>query len=125
NSRNVGVMMAQAEIVAFTDSDCRVSPDWLARGLDAFHMGEDVAFVSGQTFAKPEQPLTFFSIGNPLCGENPTYPTANIFYRKQTFLDVGGFDLTVDFGQHGLWPFECCDTELAWRMKEKGYKCVY
>jgi glycosyltransferase involved in cell wall biosynthesis len=125
NSRNIGVTMARAPIIAFTDSDCRVAPDWLARGLDAFRKGENVAFVSGQTFAKPDQPLTFFSIGNPLQGENPTYPTANIFYDKKKFQEVGSFDLTVDFGQHGLWPFECCDTELAWRMKEKGYNCVY
>lgn len=125
NSRNTGVNIARADIIAFTDSDCRVGPEWLARGLNAFKDGEDVAFVSGQTFPKPDQPLTFFTIGNPLRGENPTYPTANIFYRKKTFLEVGGFDLTVDFGQHGLWPFECCDTELAWRMKERGYRCVY
>ncbi len=89
NSRNTGVQMARGEIIAFTDSDCRVSPSWLERGLEGFKRGDDVAFVSGQTFPKPEQPLTFFSIGNPLQGENPTYPTANIFYRKKTFLDGG------------------------------------
>src|SRR5262249_16035527 len=26
---------------------------------------------------------------------------------------------------HGLWPLECCDTELAWRMKGRGYTTVY
>jgi glycosyltransferase involved in cell wall biosynthesis len=125
NSRNAGVSMAQAKIIAFTDSDCRVSPDWLARGLAAFKNGENLAFVTGQTFPKPDQPVTFFSIGNPLRGENPTYPTANIFYDKKAFLDSGGFDLTVDFGHTGLWPLECCDTEMAWRLKEKGCNYAY
>jgi glycosyltransferase involved in cell wall biosynthesis len=125
NSRNVGASLAQGEIIAFTDSDCRVAPDWLERGVQVFKSGNDVAFVSGQTFPKPDQPLTFFSIGNPLRGENPTYPTANMFYRKRSFVEAGGFDLSVDFGDLGKWPLECCDTEMAWRMKSQGLVGVY
>src|SRR3989442_13976388 len=31
NGRNLGIHLSMNEIVAFTDDDCRVSPDWLQR----------------------------------------------------------------------------------------------
>jgi len=67
---------------------------------------------------KPEQPTRFFSIGTPLPGENPTYPTANIFYRRSAFRELGGFDDSVWIGNLVM---EFSDTDLAWRAIERDY----
>ncbi|MGH9666091.1 MAG: glycosyltransferase, partial [Bryobacteraceae bacterium] len=58
HSRNAAARMAQGEILAFTDSDCRVTPEWLERGLKPF-ANPEVAFVSGVVLDKPEQPVRF------------------------------------------------------------------
>src|SRR5262245_6176326 len=31
NSRNIGIEVSTSEVIAFTDDDCRVRPDWVAR----------------------------------------------------------------------------------------------
>src|SRR3981081_4718995 len=44
-ARNRGVRAASAPVLAFTDSDCFPTPDWLARGLDAI---ADADLVQGR-----------------------------------------------------------------------------
>ena len=125
-ARNVGVGLARAPIIAFTDSDCRVHPEWLARALAAFDSDENVALVSGTVLDKPEQAVKFFTIKNGACpGENYTYPTCNAFYRKDAFLKLGGFDESAWLCDLAKSPIEWADTDLAWRVKEAGYKNFY
>ena len=79
---NLSVQLCRAPIVAATDSDCRVSRDWLEKGLAAFNSDPQVAFVSGRILDKPEQPVSFFSIRNGAPpGENACYPAGNCFYQ--------------------------------------------
>lgn len=126
-SRNTGARLARGGILAFTDSDCRVSPDWLERSLSGFAAlnGADptrVGFVSGPVRDKPEQPITFFSLPTfDNNGENVTYPACNILYRKEAFWAAGGFDESAWPGDVGDKSFGDSDTELAWKVKRLGY----
>src|SRR5205823_722134 len=43
SSRNVGIASSRGPILAFTDDDCRVSPDWLAKIGAIFAADPDVA----------------------------------------------------------------------------------
>ena len=123
-SRNIGVRLARGEVIAFIDDDCRVDAEWLARGLAAF--GPGVALVSGVTLDKPEQPVRFFSRSNASgLGENPTYPACNVFYRRDTYLEMGGMDETLYFRGLDRTFRECADSDLAWRVKKKGYASVF
>lgn len=125
-SRNTGAAMARGGILAFTDSDCRVSPQWLEKGVAPFSDPE-VALVSGSIFDKPGQEITFFSVGgDSLRGENPVYPTANVFYRREAFFALNCFDESLfftNFKDVGL--FECGDADLAWRIHESKFKNVF
>ena len=125
-ARNLGVKLAEAEIVAFTDSDCRAHPEWLERGLQVLTESDGSAFVAGAVLDKPDQAVSFFTIRNgAVPGENYTYPTCNVFYRKSVFLEMGGFDESVWLCDIANSPIECADTDLAWRIKEAGYETAY
>lgn len=125
-SRNEGVKLASGRIIAFTDSDCRVTPGWLELGLSAFEADPDIAFVTGPILNKPDQRVTFFSVGgNALPDENPIYPLANAFYRKDVFWEVGGFDESVWLVAINTTPVEYSDIDLAYRVFARGYRNKY
>jgi GT2 family glycosyltransferase len=125
-ARNEGVGLASGRIIAFTDSDCRVTPGWLELGLSAFEADPDIAFVTGPIINKPDQRVTFFSVGgNPLPNENPIYPLANALYRKDVFWEVGGFDESVWLVAINTTPVEYSDIDLAYRVFARGHRNKY
>lgn len=125
NSRNKGAELARGELIAFTDSDCRPALNWLELGVAAFDRRE-VGLATGSVLYKPEQKVTFFSraVGETRT-EHPSYPTANAWYRRSVFLELGGFDIDLCFVDFLHRPVECADTDLAWRVKEAGHSNVF
>ena len=119
-ARNLGVGAARGRIIAFTDSDCRPSPGWLAAGIAPFD-DPQLGLVSGPVLPKPEQQIrpttkvTFITRE-----EHPTFPTANLFVRRYTFLALGGFDTSLSFQDPFDRATECADTDLAWRIIKTG-----
>ena len=124
-ARNHGASLASGRVLAFTDSDCRADRNWLRAGISA--LTAQVAFVAGQVLHKPEQTVRFFSaVCHPTTRENQTYPTANIMYNRQLFLEMGGFDERLCFRTFfDGKPVECADTDLAWRIREAGGKSTF
>jgi GT2 family glycosyltransferase len=53
-SRNVGVGLVRAPVVAFTDDDCRVPADWLTSIAAAFTGDSDLALLFGAVLLRPE-----------------------------------------------------------------------
>lgn len=124
SSRNMGVRLARAPIIAFTDSDCAADPEWLARGLPAFR--DNIALVTGSVLDKPGQVVRFFTRTNSgVQSEHPTYPTCNAMYRRDVFLEMGGFDENLCFADLFNRVTECADTDLAWRIKKNGYASAF
>jgi glycosyltransferase involved in cell wall biosynthesis len=96
-ARNDGVALARADLVATTDADCRIPPDWLERIVADFR-DPDVVAVCG-----PDGPvdgglkarcLYFFVRGfiraAALAGLYGTGGT-NSAFRKNAFLAIGGY----------------------------------
>ncbi|HEY3442732.1 MAG TPA: glycosyltransferase [Paludibaculum sp.] len=125
-ARNIAVRSTKAPILAFTDSDCRTTPEWLEAGVRALDENPEAGFVSGPVRNKPGQPVKFFSIGAVGAGgEDPIYPTCNVMYRADAFWYAGAFDEQAYLGNSGGVPVECADADLAWRTKEAGYQNVF
>ncbi len=124
SSRNRGAELAAGEFVAFTDSDCLPEPGWLSSGVGAFTAG--TGLVCGPILPIPvgrDAPFFVHQI-NAVDREEGLYPTANIFYRRDVFLRLGGFDersRTYAWGQ----PIGGDDTEMAWRVKRAGYASAF
>jgi len=54
NARNLGLQLSTAPIVAFTDDDCRVAPDWLARIRTIFEGDPSAGMVFGRVTVPQE-----------------------------------------------------------------------
>ncbi len=116
-SRNLGAHHAHAAFLAFLDSDCAASPQWLRCGLAAFDDG--VGIVQGRTVPQTGTPHHFFNRTLEVRQESFLYETANIFYRRQAFVEGGGFP--PDLAGALELPFGGEDVALAWTVKRAGW----
>jgi len=121
-ARRTGVRTARGEVLAFTDSDCRPRPGWLAAVAAAMADGAEV--VHGPTVpARPPKPME----RSMASGQEGLYPTCNIAYRRTVFDKLGGFDgraagllgFRHETRARGLGFGE--DTLLAWRARRAGH----
>lgn len=113
--RNAGVRATVGEIIAFTDDDCRVAPDWLRHGCRALADGS-LAGVQGQTkVPAAEGDGAFHHVTRQLAV--PNYQTCNILYRREALLGAGGFDERFSFIHE--------DADLAFTVLEQGGEIGY
>lgn len=125
-ARRTGVAASQGEILAFIDSDCQASPKWIDCGVAALDDGADL--VNGPT--RPQR-LPKWGERSVWSAKEGLYPTCNMFYRREAYDSVGGFDDGVvrglgfrfDRRAKGLGLGE--DTILAWRLIRSGARHTF
>ena len=117
-ARNTGWRACDTDVVVFTDDDCVPVPTWLAALLAPLDAGEaDV--VQGRTLPRPDQADRDGPWARTLRveAEQGYYQTANIAYRRACLEAVDGFDdRLARVGE---------DTDLAWRVREAGYRTTF
>lgn len=126
-ARNLGVRHARGSLLAFTDDDCRVFPDWLTQWARGFAGGPWHA-LGGQTLnanplslgARSHHYLTRFLCEYVRFPNNDLYlvVTNNAAFRRETFESLGGFDESFAFASE--------DRELSHRLAASGrYRAGY
>jgi cellulose synthase/poly-beta-1,6-N-acetylglucosamine synthase-like glycosyltransferase len=124
-ARNKGVKHSISRLLAFTDSDCVPHPQWLKEGINGFKDAKIGAVAGEITSAKPtslvESYLQYSEFLSPkICMNHPFLSfiqTANAFYRREVFDEIGYFDETMISGG---------DADFAWRMQIKtSFKITY
>jgi glycosyltransferase involved in cell wall biosynthesis len=129
-ARNTGVDVARGEVVAFLDDDAAADPNWL-EALTAPYARPEVLGVGGRvepnwTQSPPPwfptefgwvvgcsyegQPTELAEVRNPI--------GANMSFRREPLVEVGGFATTV--GRVGARPMGCEETEAAIRLIQRN-----
>jgi len=131
NGRNVGIESTRAELIAFTDDDCRVAADWIANMLEIFEGDPQVAIVCGRVTVPEEIALQGFAGSfEPQVREwQYRYPppgpewgiTANFAARRSVLDQVGAFDPMLGVGAPLLAGEE---PDLLFRVLSAGYKVI-
>ena len=127
-ARNIGLAEACSAVVAFTDDDCTVPANWLARMNAIFERYPRVAVAFCNVAPAPYDPRQGF-IPHYLRRGNQLVRTmrdkcrargmgAGMVVRKSAILATGGFD--EHLGAGGLFP-SCEDGDIAVRALINGW----
>lgn len=126
--RNAGWRASKGEIVAFTDDDCYVAPDYAEQVVRLFSTS-DIAYFGGRIllFDPEDYPITIklratekhfrpgqFVYAGQIQG-------ANFGFTRAALAQSGGFDERLGAGT----PFPCEDVEIIGRLSAAGKKGLY
>ena len=133
NARNAGIASARSGLVAFTDDDVRVRPDWVRVIKESFDARPDVACVSGPVLPIWESPppawLTSRHWLGPLALQD--YGNESFLLDRKTPLSLAGANLAFRIQVFDrIGPFSPAyaraeDSELLLRFWGHGYRAAY
>jgi glycosyltransferase involved in cell wall biosynthesis len=142
-ARNAGIHHSICELIAYTDDDVIIHPDWILHLQQAFQ-NPNVMAVTGLVLAAEINTRsqyifeTYWSFNRGYCPVLYDYqyfqkyqllgvPTwrigagANMAFRRSSFKITGDFDERLDVGAAGCSG----DSEMWYRVLAKGFVCRY
>lgn len=125
-ARNKALKIAKGKYLAFTDSDCIPSENWLAECLRVAEAQSSIGVIAGDMRFfidkndKVEQRAldfeTMFSMNQKINSQNGVSITANFFALKEIIIQFDGFNADLKSGG---------DHELSKRISDAGYETLF
>ena len=121
-ARNTGIVASTGEIIAFTDSDCRVDEDWLYYLVSEL-LSREFAAMGGPNFLPRDDSAVgaavMVSPGGPahvMLNDRQAehIPGCNMAFWRWALDEIGGFDPI--FRKAGD------DVDVCWRLEQAGFK---
>ena len=121
-ARNSGLAAATGEIVAYTDADCRVDPDWLSYLVQPL-LTSDLAGVGGPNLVPADDSWVAQCVARAPGG--PTHvmlddrvaehvPGCNMAFRREALLSIDGFNpVYLRAGD---------DVDICWRLQARNLR---
>ncbi len=121
-ARNLALAEAGGEIVAYTDADVRVDPDWLSYLVQPF-LTSEVVGSGGPNVVPADDPWVAQCVARAPGGPTQVLlddriaehvPGCNMAFRRDALLAIGGFNpVYLRAGD---------DVDVCWRLQAKGQK---
>ena len=122
NSRNVGLTLCTSDIIAITDDDARVFPDWITQIKRSHEKHPEAGAIGGMVLAVDDHRF-INRIANYTIFPTPveegyvrTVPGVNCSYKRHAIEKVGAYDETLFRGE---------DVDFNWQLKQKGYEIYH
>ncbi len=121
-ARNIDLSAATGGIVAYTDADVRVDPDWLTYLVQPF-LTSDVVGSGGPNVVPADDPWVAQCVARAPGGPTQVLfddriaehvPGCNMAFRRDALLAIGGFNpIYLRAGD---------DVDVCWRLQARGWK---
>ena len=128
---NLGLKVARGSILAFTDDDCTVPPEWIDRGVERMRAQPDVGLIFAALTAAPHDPAvglipSFMPPGLEVhrgvaSAQVRAGAGANMFASRALFNAIAGFDELL--GPGALFR-SCEEFDLYYRALAAGFAVI-
>ncbi len=122
SNRNAGIPFCTGDIIAMTDDDAKVFPDWVARMKRVHQEHSEAGAVGGMvigtntdSWVGKAADLITFPVWDKPCYVR-TLPGVNISYKKEVIEKIGLQDVALFRGE---------DVDYNWRVLQAGYKVYF
>ena len=121
-ARNIGLARATGEIVAYTDTDVRVEPEWLTYLVEPM-LSSRFAGSGGPNVVPREDPWLAQCVARAPGGPSHVLfddriaehvPGCNMAFRRDALVALGGFN--------PIFTRAGDDVDLCWRLQERGWR---
>ncbi|MHB1426120.1 MAG: glycosyltransferase family 2 protein [Gemmataceae bacterium] len=137
-ARNRGIAASRAPYLAYLDDDTRADRDWLKQLLHTFEVSESPpACIGGrvwldwETGAPAWLPARYYSLytfvdygtEERLLGEHEYLVGANLAFRRDALVELGGFD--TNLGRKGSMLLSGEESAIVNRLRQRGLPVYY
>ncbi len=129
---NTGVCEAHGKIIAMTDDDCIVDPEWISLIVKEYRSDPKLMILGGRVelYNQLDEPMTTrLSMRRVNVSLSPFEPCSppiigcNVAYRREIFGSVGYFDHLLGPGTKRSLVAE--DVDFLYRVYKRGFKIIY